>query len=172
MTSRNQTTTHRLGTAISTPPAERDRPLGGYAALTGTFLGLSAAFATWLARSKREVPERPGLADAVLVSVATHKMSRMVTRDRVTSTIREPFTEYQGDAGHGEVDEKARGHGLRRAVGELLVCPYCLALWVAAGFTAALLVVPRAARWVAFVFTAVTASDLLQIAYRKATEIE
>jgi Protein of unknown function (DUF1360) len=59
---------------------------------------------------------------------------------------RAPFTRFQDDAGAGEVNEAARGHGLQRAIGELLVCPYCLDLWIAAAFTAGLLVAPRATR--------------------------
>jgi hypothetical protein len=146
----------------------QDRPLGGYAVLSGTFGVLATGFAGWLRRSGRELPETPAPTDLLLVTVATHKCARLLARDRVTSTVRAPFTRFQRDAGPGEVDERARGRGLRRAVGELLVCPYCLDMWVAAGFLAGLIVAPRATRWVAALFTVVTGADLLQIAYRKA----
>ena len=106
--------------------------------------------------------------DLALITVATHKTSRLIAKDRVTSTVRAPFTRFQGDAGPGEVDEAARGHGLRRAIGELLVCPYCLDLWTAAAFTAGLLLAPRPTRWIASILTAVTGADALQIAYKKA----
>ena len=102
------------------------------------------------------------------MTVATHKLSRTLAKDRVTSAVRAPFTRFEGDAGPGEVSEVARGRGLRRAVGELLVCPYCLGLWIAAALTAGLLVAPRATRWGASVLVALTGSDLLQIAYAKA----
>lgn len=48
------------------------------------------------------------------------------------------------------------------------MCPYCLDLWIAAAFTAGLLVAPRATRWLAFVLSAVSGADVLQIAYKKA----
>jgi hypothetical protein len=100
--------------------------------------------------------------------VATHKLSRLIARDRVTSAFRAPFTRFQGDAGPGEVNEAARGHGLRRAIGELLVCPYCLDLWVSAGLVGGLIAAPRSTRWIASVFGAMAAADVLQMAHAKA----
>jgi hypothetical protein len=148
----------------------QERPLGAYAALTALFAGCSGAFSAWFARSGRTLPEQVGAGDLALVTVATHKLSRTLAKDRVTSSLRAPFTRFEDDAGPGEVNEVARGRGLRRAIGELVVCPYCLALWVATAFTAGLLVAPRFTRWTAAVFVALTGSDLLQIAYAKAEE--
>lgn len=50
--------------------------------------------------------------------MASHKAARMVTKDRVTSAVRAPFTRFEHDAGPGEVSESARGRGLQRAIGE------------------------------------------------------
>jgi hypothetical protein len=146
---------------------QQERPLGGYAILTGTFGALAGAFATWFRRSGRELPERVPASDLALVAVATHKASRLIAKDRVTSVARAPFTTFEDDAGPGEVTEAARGRGLRRAIGELVVCPYCLGLWVSAAFTAGLLVAPRATRWTMAVLNAVFASDVLQMVYAK-----
>jgi hypothetical protein len=149
---------------------DQERPLGGYGVLMATFGALSAAFAAWIGRSGREIPERIDARDLALVTVATHKASRLVAKDRVTSAARAPFTRFEDDDGPGEVSEQARGRGLRRAIGELLVCPYCLGLWIASAFAAGLLVAPRATRWIAGVLTALSGSDLLQIAYKKAED--
>lgn len=149
---------------------DQPRPLGGYGALMATFVAISGGFGVWLRRSSRELPERPSASDVALVTVATHKASRLLAKDRVTSTVRAPFTRFQDDDGAGEVSEAARGRGLRRAVGELLVCPYCLSMWIAAGFTAGLIAAPRPTRWVASVFATVFGADLLQIAYKKADD--
>ena len=86
------------------------------------------------------------------------------------SAVRAPVTRVQAETGPGEVSEAARGQGLRRAVGELLVCPYCLGLWIAAAFTAGLVVAPRPTRWVASALAAAFGSDLLQIAYKQAED--
>jgi uncharacterized protein DUF1360 len=136
----------------------------------GIFASLCGAFGAWFRRSGRELPERIDTGDLVLVSIATHKTSRLVAKDRITSTIRAPFTEYQDDSGPNEVEEKARRSGFGRAVGELILCPYCLGLWVAAAFMAGLLVAPRLTRVVAALFTALSGSDVLQIAYKKAED--
>jgi hypothetical protein len=150
---------------------EVERPLGGYAVLMGTFLSLAAAFGAWFRSSGRELPESISARDLALLTVATHKAARMITRDRVASVVRAPFTRFQDDAGPAEVDEAARGHGLRRALGELLVCPYCLGMWVSAGMTASLLVFPRFTRWTAAVLVAFFGSELLQLAYGRAEKL-
>lgn len=148
-------------------PAQ-ERPLGGYGVLISTFLGLSGAFIAWMRATGRELPDTIETRDLVLITIATHKSARLVTRDRVAATVRAPFTTFQDDAGPSEVNEAARGHGLRRAVGELLICPYCLGMWLAAGFVGALAVAPRPTRWIAGTFVALTGADALQLAYAKA----
>jgi hypothetical protein len=149
---------------------QEERPLGGYAVLTGVFATAAAAFTTWVRASGRELPERIDPADLALVTVATHKASRLIAKERVTSAARAPFTEYQGRSGLGEVSEAPRGRGVRRAIGELTTCPYCLSLWIGAGFAGGLVVAPRPTRWVAGVLSAVFGADVLQIAYKKAED--
>jgi hypothetical protein len=134
------------------------------------FAGLAGAFSLWLRSTGRELPERIAPGDLAVLTVATHKASRLLTKDKVTSTVRAPFTRFQASDGAGEVSEAARGTGVRRAIGELLVCPYCVAMWIAAGLAAGLVVAPRATRWVASVLTVLFGSDVLQIAYRKAED--
>lgn len=155
---------------MSEEPGERqqdEHPSGGYAVLMGVFSCAAAAFAGWMARSGRELPERLEGRDLALVTIATHKSARLLAKDRVTRPVRAPFTTPQEDSGAGEVEERARGRGLRRAVGELIVCPYCLGLWIASLFAAGMTVAPRQTRWVASVLTAHFGADVLQIAYRK-----
>jgi len=144
--------------------SDRYRPLGGYALLAAIFNALFVAFLV-VAGRRNALPDRYGARDLVLLGVATFKLSRLVARDRVTSFLRAPFTRFQQDSGHGEVEEAARGTGVQRAVGELLVCPYCLAQWVAAAPVAGLAVAPRATRAFAAVFTVFALSDVVQMAY-------
>jgi hypothetical protein len=42
----------------------------------------------------------------VLLGVATYKLSRLISSDRVTSPLRAPFVEYVEPAGASEVKEK------------------------------------------------------------------
>jgi hypothetical protein len=148
-------------------PGEQ-RPLGGYAALTALFAAMVAGFSAWARRTGRQLPERVEPGDLALIAVATHKASRLIAKDRVTSAVRAPFTRFEEEGGPGEVEEQARGSGLRRAIGELVICPYCLSMWIAAGFAAGLVLAPRATRWAATVLATVFGSDLLQVLYKRA----
>ena len=149
------------------PPPKRP-PFGSYAIFTSVFNG---AFGAALAAGRSgRLPERVEAGDVVLVGVASHKLSRVITKDRITSFVRAPFTEYQAPGGPGEVEERARGRGLRRAIGELLICPYCIGLWVSGGMHVGLIYAPRTTRTVASSFTALTIADFLQIAYKTAEE--
>jgi hypothetical protein len=150
-------------------PRERP-PFGSYALLAALFNAGFAGLLVAARRSGRELPERIGPGDVVLIGTASHKLSRLLTKDRVMAFVRAPFTEYEAPGGPGEVEERARGRGLRLAIGELLVCPYCLGLWSAAGFHAGLVWAPRPTRMVASAFTALTISDFLQIAYKAAED--
>jgi Protein of unknown function (DUF1360) len=150
---------------------EHEAPLGGYATLMGVFIAVVAGFSTWIRRSGRELPERISSGDIALLTVATHKASRLITKDRVTSAVRAPFTEYQADGGPAEVEERARGRGLRRALGELLVCPYCLGMWIATLFAIGLVVLPRPTRWAAAVLCVHFGADMMQLAYKKLEDV-
>jgi hypothetical protein len=162
---------------VPTPPdptagyaPEEGKPLAAYSVLTGVFaVGLVASL--WVAwRRRGELPEEYGVLDVALIGIATHKLSRLITKDKVTAFLRAPFTRYQEPAGHGELEEAPRGEGMRHAVGELLVCPYCVAQWIAAAFAAGLVGAPRLTRLLAVLFTAHAISDFLQLAFKSAEE--
>jgi hypothetical protein len=145
---------------------DEDRPLRGYSIAMATYVALAAGTAALARWRGRDIPERPDPTDLVLVAAATHKLSRILTKDAVTSPIRAPFTRYREPSGDGEVMEEVRaGHGLRHAAGELLTCPFCLAMWTAGGLTAGLVFAPRLTRYASATLTAVAASDFLQLAY-------
>ncbi len=145
-----------------------DKPvaLGGHAFLASVYNGAVAAFALDEYRSGRELPERFSASDLALLSVGTYKLSRLIAKDRVMSFARAPFTRLEGESDRpGEVSEEPRGGGLQHAIGELLVCPYCLSQWVGTAFLLTYLRRPRLARTVAAAFTIVAGSDLLQEAW-------
>jgi hypothetical protein len=146
-------------------PKERP-PFAAYATFATAFNAALAGAVLAAKRSGRDLPERVELQDLVLIGAASHKLSRLVAKKKITSFVRAPFTELQGSGGPAELEEKARGRGLRRAAGELLVCPYCLGLWASGAFHAGLLFAPRTTRFSASVLTAMTISDFLQIAYK------
>jgi hypothetical protein len=148
----------------------QERPLGSYALLTCAYGTAFAGSLIALRLRGRRLPERFSPSDVLLLGVGAHKISRLIAKDKVTSFVRAPFTRFQESSGYGEVEEQPCGHGLRLAVGELLVCPYCLAQWVATVLTIGLIGAPRLTRMVGAVFVAHTVSDFLQVAYRAAEE--
>jgi uncharacterized protein DUF1360 len=145
-------------------PSEADIPLRGYAGVIATFGSVGAvAFA---AASRRGLPERIRLGDLLLLSVAAHHAARLVTKDKVTSVARAPFTEYEGSGDPSEVEERPRGQGVQKAVGELLTCPYCIGQWFALAGVTGVVLAPRTTRLVASVLTVSAASDYLQVVHR------
>jgi len=147
-------------------PADEQRPLAGHFALSAIYGSGVAAAAYGQFRSGEPLPERIPAADLALMSIATYKLSRLIAKDRITSFVRRPFTRYLGESDRpAEVSEEPRGSGLQRALGELLVCPYCLGQWVGTGFVAVYLRNRRLALTTAALFAVVSGADLLQEAW-------
>ena len=141
-----------------------------YAALAGVFNLILAVFFLAMKRSRRPLPERIGIRDIALLGVATHKLSMLVAQDAVTSPLRAPFTELQEKQSPKNMDEKPRGTGLRRSIGELLTCKFCVGQWVASFFTYGLVLAPAATRLVASIFAVVAVSDHLHQTYKALME--
>ena len=86
------------------------------------FNSIFAAFLVlvrWRGRSE-DLARQATLSNVLLFGVATHKLSRLISKDWVTSPLRAPFTTYEGPASGSEVNESPRGHGMRLAFGELI----------------------------------------------------
>ena len=149
------------------------RPLDGYLATMSGYAALAGGLAAAVKLTGRPVPERPAAGDVVLLSIATHKLSRLLTKDAVTSPLRAPFTRYQGTGGPGEVMEEVRSTGrIRHAIGELITCPLCLDVWIATGFALGMVFAPRFTRLIAFPFAALTGADFLQLGYAAAQQAQ
>ena len=132
----------------------------------GLFNLIFAVFLLFIKGTGRNIPERVDTKDLALLGVATHKLSLIGAQDAVTSPLRAPFTELREKESPKSVDEKPRVKGLRRSVGELLTCQFCLGMWVASFFTYGLVLAPRVTRLIASVFTVVTISDHLHQTYK------
>jgi len=143
-----------------------DIPIFSYGVLAGAFNLVFAVFLLAARVTGKSIPERVDAKDIALLGIATHKLSLMGAQDAITSPLRAPFTELREKESPKKVDEKPRGEGLRRSVGELLTCKFCLSVWLASFFTYGLVLVPRVTRLVAAVFAVVTVSDHLHQAYK------
>jgi hypothetical protein len=147
-----------------------DRPLSGYVLVMAVFAALVAGAAGVARATGRGLPGI-GPWDLLLLTAGTHKLSRTLTKDAVTSPLRAPFTRYAQTGGPAEVMEEVRSAGvLRHSIGELVTCPFCLDLWTATGFALGTVFAPRLTRFVAATFTALTGADFLQLAYARAQQ--
>jgi hypothetical protein len=142
-----------------------DRPLGGYTMMLGAYGALVGGLTAIGRLARRRIPEHLGVGDVALLGVATHRLSRTIAKDPITSPLRAPFTRYDGPGPSEELMEQVRGHGLQHSIGELVACPMCLAQWCATGLAAGLVIAPRQTRLVMATLTAVGSADFLQYVY-------
>ena len=120
-------------------------------------LGIAGA----LARALKREPQSQSALDLAVLSAATFKASRTLTRDDVTSFLREPFVE--GD------DETPAGEGMQRAIGELITCSRCTGTWVAAALTSTQVLAPRFGRLLTWSLAAAAVNDWLQAGFTALT---
>jgi Protein of unknown function (DUF1360) len=156
------------GPASGYAPDSVRPPLTAYATLAGAFSSGVATFLVIRRHRRGGLPEKIAAQDVALISSASFALSRLVTKKKVTAFIRAPFTEFQGHGdAPGELDERPRGSGPRRVIGELLVCPYCLDMWAATAGVLGLVAAPRETRIVASILSSFGLSDFLQGLYRR-----
>ncbi len=146
-----------------------EQRLYSYATLMGLFNLIFAVFLLLVKGTGRALPERVDAKDLVLLGVATHKLSLIGAQDAVTSPLRAPFTELQEKESPKSVQEEPRGEGLRKSIGELVTCQFCLGMWAAAFFTYGLVLAPRVTRLFATILTVLTLSDHLHQTYKALT---
>jgi Protein of unknown function (DUF1360) len=137
---------------------QRAHPLPEYATLTSVFSGALGAF---LLLAHGRLPERIGFGDVARIGLASYKLGRLVAKDEVTTWMRAPVT-------RDEDAQEPEPQGMTRALGELVTCPYCVGVWVAAGFACSLVLFPRETRFATTVFGAQAVADFLNAAFVKA----
>ncbi len=142
---------------------DKQLPIGAYAAIMAAYGLHFGTFVRWASRRRRLPKLETG--DFVLLALATHKLARIAARDWVTIPIRAPFAKYEKPEPGAEVSESSRGSGLRRAIGDLVTCPFCMGPWVAAPLVYTWAASPRLGRMVASIFGAVAVSDFLHRGY-------
>ncbi len=147
-----------------------DEPLGGYALLATTFSAGATLFAVVARRRGVRLPQRIPPWDVALLGTATFKMSRVLSKDKLTSFLRAPFTRRESEGTANEVLDRPRGSGVRRAVGDLVSCPFCISAWVAGALVCCYVSAPRATRLVCAGLGAVTVADLLQYGWSRTAQ--
>ncbi|HEV8461004.1 MAG TPA: DUF1360 domain-containing protein [Gaiellaceae bacterium] len=138
----------------------------------GTFVaGLVAAGG--IARLLDRDPREHDALDLAVLGLATFKAARTISRDEVTSFLREPFVE---GAAHEGGEAPVETGDLRQAIGELVTCSRCVGTWVAAGLGCTQMIAPRFGRILTWSLAAGGANDWLQAGFaaltRKANQLE
>lgn len=147
-------------------------PYAVYAGIMSAFVG-GLAVAGGLARLLDRDAREQSTLDLAVLGLATFKAARTVSRDEVTSFIREPFVE--GQAKEGDESPVETGD-LRQAIGELVTCSRCIGTWIAAGLAATQIIAPRFGRLLTWTLATAGANDVLQAGFsaltNKANELE
>ena len=137
-----------------------------------TFVGGLAA-AGGVAKLLGRDPREHTALDLALLGLATFKASRTVSRDEVTSFLRQPFV--AGNAGEGG-EEPVETGDLRQAIGELVTCSRCIGTWVAAALAGTQIIAPQFGRLLTWTLATAGANDVLQAGFTvltsKANELE
>ena len=160
-------------TGTAQKPRAVASPHGAYATIMGAFVGgLGAAGA--LARSLDRDPRENTTLDLAVLGMATFKAARTITRDEVTSFLREPFVE--GEAYDGEDETPTHDTELKQALGELVTCTRCVGTWLGAGLASMQILAPRTGRLLTTVLAAGALNDVLLAGFTavtaKANELE
>jgi len=158
-----------------TQPAEAEKPrppYGAYAGIMSTFAG-GLATAGALAKLLGREPRENTALDLAVLSFATFKTARTISRDEVTSFIRAPFVE--GEAHEGGEEPVPTGD-LQQAIGELVTCSRCIGTWAAAGLASTQILAPRFGRLLTWSLAAAGVNDWLQAGFAgltaKANEVQ
>lgn len=142
-------------TGAGSERGSEERPLPEYATLTAAY---AASFVAFVALASDRLPARHSFADVVRVGLASYKLGRLIAKDEVTAFVRAPVTD-DPDA------QEPKRDGFRRALGELVTCPYCVGLWAASGVGYALVLFPRQTRFATTILGAQVVADFLNAAF-------
>jgi len=111
-------------------------------------------------------PHRIEGMDMLLLSLATFRLTEVITEEKVARFIRAPFCEQVTTTkpdGTVVEEEVPIGKGFRRVAGELVLCPWCAGIWIATLLTFFWVLAPGMARMVLIVFGAAAGGLLFQI---------
>jgi hypothetical protein len=111
-------------------------------------------------------PQHVDGIDLLPLSLATFRLTEVVSEEKVARCLRAPFCEVrkvQGPDGSFTEEEVPAGRGLRRVIGELILCPWCAGIWIATFLTFLWVAMPMVARLFLVAFAAAAGGLLIQV---------
>jgi hypothetical protein len=104
--------------------------------------------------------DRISPVELVPLGAATFALAKVVAREPIGAWVREPFVD---DPVH---PNRPRGHRVRRALGELVMCTRCVGAWSALVLVGLRIASPKAGRTVTAVLATSAANDFLQAGFK------
>lgn len=145
----------------SSTPLPSTRPVD-YVALEVVFAtGLAGVVALTTRRTRSKVAPI-SRAELPALAIATFALADVVSKERISTWLREPFVVESVD--HRPVEPA--GTGIRRAIGELLTCSRCAGTWSALGLLGLRTAFPTAGKVTINVLALTGANDILQAGFR------
>ena len=98
------------------------------------FLGFTIGLLTILYRTNGSLPTRINLADTIILILASFRVVRLFVYDKITRFVRDFFfhvDEIYTEEGVTYFEHKEFTRGWRRAMSDLLGCPWCFSVWSA-----------------------------------------
>ncbi len=133
------------------------------------YVALEVVFATGLAgvvalttRRTRSKVVPISRAELPALAIATFALADVVSKERISTWLREPFVVESAD--HRPVEPA--GSGIRRAIGELLTCSRCAGTWSALGLLGLRTAFPTTGQVTINVLALTGANDVLQAGFR------
>jgi hypothetical protein len=143
-------------------------PVTSYAGLMALYAALFS-FLIAHARKDNKLHEPMEWRELFIFSLAVFHLSRTISKGWITIPLRAPFAQYEEPSVlPSEVHEKPRGKGVRRVLGELLTCPFCLGTWVGLGLGYGWVFAPRATRLITTISATAALSNFLHLTYTMA----
>ncbi|MDB5224431.1 MAG: hypothetical protein JWO43_53 [Candidatus Adlerbacteria bacterium] len=110
-------------------------------------------------------PTSVSVFDAVLMALASFRITRLVVYDKITRFFREWFVKkilVVNEAGEAVVEIRTIGRGVRHTIYDLLQCPWCIGMWSSLIICGAYFLFPWA--WFVILFLALAgAGSFVQI---------
>lgn len=133
-----------------------------YTTLTGIFIGAFALFGTWKGRRGKRTAFKP--FDLIQVGLASYRLGRMISYDKVAEGYRAPFTRTVPDPSGEGMTVVPKGRGTRAAIGELIACPICAGTWIAAGLVYGMSLFPEGTRTFLAIMSAIGFAEFVNSA--------
>jgi hypothetical protein len=130
-----------------------------YMALFGFVLYLMNAFHVAFPRSVNAF-------DFFLLCLATFRITELITCDTITQFMRDPFVKREKvREPDGSVEEEVQpaGRGFRRFIGELIICPWCIGIWVGTLLAYFFVLLPGPARLFLLAVSAAAGGIIIQL---------